>query len=69
MTTLLVASTGGHLAELYDLVSRPGIGDRRWITFDGVEAVPRPGPDRRGRRNPGHAPAVSTTTRSPRPRT
>lgn len=34
MTTLLVASTGGHLAELHDLVPRLGLGDRRWVTFD-----------------------------------
>jgi len=34
MTTLLVASTGGHLAELHDLVPRLGVGERRWVTFD-----------------------------------
>jgi UDP-N-acetylglucosamine transferase subunit ALG13 len=34
VTTLLVASTGGHLAELHDLVPRLGIGRRRWVTFD-----------------------------------
>jgi UDP-N-acetylglucosamine--N-acetylmuramyl-(pentapeptide) pyrophosphoryl-undecaprenol N-acetylglucosamine transferase len=34
MTTLLVASTGGHLAELHDLIPRLGIGERRWVTFD-----------------------------------
>jgi UDP-N-acetylglucosamine transferase subunit ALG13 len=34
VTTLLVASTGGHLDELYDLVPRLGIGERRWVTFD-----------------------------------
>jgi UDP-N-acetylglucosamine transferase subunit ALG13 len=34
VTTLLVASTGGHLAELHDLVPRLGVGERRWATFD-----------------------------------
>jgi UDP-N-acetylglucosamine--N-acetylmuramyl-(pentapeptide) pyrophosphoryl-undecaprenol N-acetylglucosamine transferase len=36
MTTLLVASTGGHLAQLFELASRfKGIGeDRLWVTFD-----------------------------------
>jgi UDP-N-acetylglucosamine--N-acetylmuramyl-(pentapeptide) pyrophosphoryl-undecaprenol N-acetylglucosamine transferase len=34
VTTLLVASTGGHLAELHDLVPRLGLGERRWATFD-----------------------------------
>jgi len=38
MTTLLVASTGGHLAELHDLVPRLGIGDRRWVTFDSPQS-------------------------------
>ena len=38
MTTLLVASTGGHLAELHDLVPRLGIGDRRWVTFDSQQS-------------------------------
>jgi len=38
VTTLLVASTGGHLAELYDLVPRLGIGDRRWVTFDSEQS-------------------------------
>jgi UDP-N-acetylglucosamine transferase subunit ALG13 len=35
MTTLLVASTGGHLAELHDLAPRLDVGeDRCWVTFD-----------------------------------
>jgi UDP-N-acetylglucosamine transferase subunit ALG13 len=34
VTTLLVASTGGHLAELHDLAPRLGVGSRRWVTFD-----------------------------------
>lgn len=36
MTTLLVATTGGHLAQLVELARRlPGIGpDRLWVTFD-----------------------------------
>lgn len=35
MTTLLVASTGGHLAELHDLAPRLDVGDDRcWVTFD-----------------------------------
>ena len=38
MTTLLVASTGGHLAELHDLVPRLGVGDRRWVTFDSPQS-------------------------------
>jgi UDP-N-acetylglucosamine--N-acetylmuramyl-(pentapeptide) pyrophosphoryl-undecaprenol N-acetylglucosamine transferase len=38
MTTLLVASTGGHLAELHDLVPRLGITDRRWVTFDSPQS-------------------------------
>jgi UDP-N-acetylglucosamine--N-acetylmuramyl-(pentapeptide) pyrophosphoryl-undecaprenol N-acetylglucosamine transferase len=38
VTTLLVASTGGHLAELHDLVPRLGIGDRRWVTFDSPQS-------------------------------
>lgn len=38
MTTLLVASTGGHLAELHDLAPRLGIGDRRWVTFDSPQS-------------------------------
>ena len=38
MTTLLVASTGGHLAELHDLVPRLGIGERRWVTFDSPQS-------------------------------
>lgn len=39
MTTLLVASTGGHLAELYDLAPRMGIGtDARWVTFDSPQS-------------------------------
>ncbi|MEU5725385.1 glycosyltransferase [Micromonospora sp. NPDC047738] len=39
MTTLLVASTGGHLAELYDL--RPRLGLREdcvWATFDSPQS-------------------------------
>jgi UDP-N-acetylglucosamine transferase subunit ALG13 len=39
MTTLLVASTGGHLAELHDLVPRLGVSDdRRWVTFDSPQS-------------------------------
>lgn len=38
MTTLLVASTGGHLAELHDLVPRLGVGRRRWVTFDSPQS-------------------------------
>jgi UDP-N-acetylglucosamine transferase subunit ALG13 len=38
VTTLLVASTGGHLAELHDLVPRLGVGDRRWVTFDSPQS-------------------------------
>lgn len=38
MTTLLVASTGGHLAELHDLVPRLGVRDRRWVTFDSPQS-------------------------------
>jgi UDP-N-acetylglucosamine transferase subunit ALG13 len=38
MTTLLVASTGGHLAELHDLAPRLGITDRRWVTFDSPQS-------------------------------
>ena len=38
MTTLLVASTGGHLAELHDLVPRLGVQDRRWVTFDSPQS-------------------------------
>jgi UDP-N-acetylglucosamine transferase subunit ALG13 len=34
VTTLLVASTGGHLAELHDLAPRLGLDERRWVTFD-----------------------------------
>jgi UDP-N-acetylglucosamine transferase subunit ALG13 len=38
VTTLLVASTGGHLAELHDLVPRLGLGARRWVTFDSPQS-------------------------------
>ncbi|MEU8233527.1 glycosyltransferase [Actinoplanes sp. NPDC048967] len=38
MTTLLVASTGGHLAELHDLTPRLGVGQRRWVTFDSPQS-------------------------------
>ncbi len=36
MTTLLIATTGGHLAQLVELAGRlPGIGpERLWVTFD-----------------------------------
>jgi UDP-N-acetylglucosamine--N-acetylmuramyl-(pentapeptide) pyrophosphoryl-undecaprenol N-acetylglucosamine transferase len=36
MTTLLVASTGGHLGQLFDLASRLSerAEDRLWVTFD-----------------------------------
>jgi hypothetical protein len=34
-TALLVASTGGHLADLVELAQRMiGLGDRLWVTFD-----------------------------------
>ncbi|SCL19376.1 glycosyltransferase [Micromonospora inyonensis] len=39
MTTLLVASTGGHLAELHDLVPRLGVQDDCvWVTFDSPQS-------------------------------
>ena len=38
MTTLLVASTGGHLADLHDLVPRLGLGQPRWVTFDSPQS-------------------------------
>ncbi|WP_067503890.1 glycosyltransferase [Actinoplanes sp. TFC3] len=38
MTSLLVASTGGHLAELHDLAPRLGLGARRWVTFDSPQS-------------------------------
>jgi UDP-N-acetylglucosamine transferase subunit ALG13 len=38
VTTLLVASTGGHLAELHDLAPRLGVGRRRWVTFDSPQS-------------------------------
>jgi UDP-N-acetylglucosamine transferase subunit ALG13 len=38
VTTLLVASTGGHLAELHDLAPRLGVGERRWVTFDSPQS-------------------------------
>jgi UDP-N-acetylglucosamine--N-acetylmuramyl-(pentapeptide) pyrophosphoryl-undecaprenol N-acetylglucosamine transferase len=38
VTTLLVASTGGHLAELHDLVPRLGVQERRWVTFDSPQS-------------------------------
>ncbi|WP_416900957.1 glycosyltransferase [Micromonospora echinospora] len=39
MTTLLVASTGGHLAELHDLVPRLGVQDDCvWATFDSPQS-------------------------------
>lgn len=40
MTTLLVATTGGHLAQLAELSRRlPGIGqDRLWVTFDTAQS-------------------------------
>ncbi|BFU43447.1 glycosyltransferase [Krasilnikovia sp. MM14-A1004] len=38
MTTLLVASTGGHLAELHDLRPRLGVGAHRWVTFDSPQS-------------------------------
>jgi UDP-N-acetylglucosamine--N-acetylmuramyl-(pentapeptide) pyrophosphoryl-undecaprenol N-acetylglucosamine transferase len=34
VTALLVAATGGHLAELHDLVPRLDVPDRCWATFD-----------------------------------
>jgi UDP-N-acetylglucosamine--N-acetylmuramyl-(pentapeptide) pyrophosphoryl-undecaprenol N-acetylglucosamine transferase len=39
MTTLLVASTGGHLAELHDLAPRLDVGaDPCWVTFDAPQS-------------------------------
>ncbi|WP_328348503.1 glycosyltransferase [Micromonospora sp. NBC_00421] len=39
MTTLLVASTGGHLAELHDLLPRLGVQDDCvWATFDSPQS-------------------------------
>jgi UDP-N-acetylglucosamine--N-acetylmuramyl-(pentapeptide) pyrophosphoryl-undecaprenol N-acetylglucosamine transferase len=38
VTTLLVASTGGHLAELHDLAPRLDVADRRWVTFDSPQS-------------------------------
>lgn len=40
MTTLLVASTGGHLAQLFELAGRmDGVGrDRLWVTFESEQA-------------------------------
>jgi UDP-N-acetylglucosamine--N-acetylmuramyl-(pentapeptide) pyrophosphoryl-undecaprenol N-acetylglucosamine transferase len=38
VTTLLVASTGGHLAELHDLRPRLGVRERRWVTFDSPQS-------------------------------
>ncbi|MGR6318625.1 glycosyltransferase [Micromonospora soli] len=39
MTTLLIASTGGHLAELYDLKPRLGLPDDCvWATFDSPQS-------------------------------
>jgi UDP-N-acetylglucosamine--N-acetylmuramyl-(pentapeptide) pyrophosphoryl-undecaprenol N-acetylglucosamine transferase len=40
MTTLFVASNGGHLAQLYELSNRMnGLGkDRLWVTFDDAQA-------------------------------
>ncbi len=39
MTTLLVASTGGHLAELHGLLPRLPVGsDRIWLTFDSPQS-------------------------------
>jgi UDP-N-acetylglucosamine--N-acetylmuramyl-(pentapeptide) pyrophosphoryl-undecaprenol N-acetylglucosamine transferase len=38
VTTLLVASSGGHLAELHDLVPRLGVQERRWVTFDSPQS-------------------------------
>ena len=48
MTTLLVASTGGHLAQLFELASRiRDLEDWLWVTSDSEQDVPRSGP--RGR--------------------
>jgi UDP-N-acetylglucosamine--N-acetylmuramyl-(pentapeptide) pyrophosphoryl-undecaprenol N-acetylglucosamine transferase len=38
MTTLLVASEGGHLVELQLLSQRLNIGDTAWLTFDVAES-------------------------------
>jgi len=40
MTTLFVATTGGHLVQLVELARRlPGLGaDRLWVTFDNAQS-------------------------------
>ena len=39
MTMLFVATTGGHLAELFELASRMEDGDDRlWVTFDALQS-------------------------------
>ncbi|HLL68795.1 MAG TPA: glycosyltransferase [Micromonosporaceae bacterium] len=38
MTTLLVASTGGHLTELHHLLPRLDVTDRCWATFDAPQS-------------------------------
>src|ERR1700722_1111968 len=38
MTTLLVASEGGHVTELQMLSKRLNIGERAWVTFDSAQS-------------------------------
>jgi UDP-N-acetylglucosamine transferase subunit ALG13 len=38
MTTLLVASEGGHLVELQVLAQRLGVSERAWVTFDSPQS-------------------------------
>jgi UDP-N-acetylglucosamine--N-acetylmuramyl-(pentapeptide) pyrophosphoryl-undecaprenol N-acetylglucosamine transferase len=38
MTTLLVASEGGHVTELQILSKRLNIGERAWVTFDSAQS-------------------------------
>jgi UDP-N-acetylglucosamine--N-acetylmuramyl-(pentapeptide) pyrophosphoryl-undecaprenol N-acetylglucosamine transferase len=38
VTTLLVASTGGHLRELHDLRGRLGVDAAEWATFDTAQS-------------------------------
>jgi UDP-N-acetylglucosamine--N-acetylmuramyl-(pentapeptide) pyrophosphoryl-undecaprenol N-acetylglucosamine transferase len=38
MSTLLVASEGGHLVELQVLARRLGVGEHTWVTFDSPQS-------------------------------
>jgi UDP-N-acetylglucosamine--N-acetylmuramyl-(pentapeptide) pyrophosphoryl-undecaprenol N-acetylglucosamine transferase len=38
MSTLLVASEGGHLVELQVLARRLGVGEHSWVTFDSPQS-------------------------------